>query len=150
MRLMNANIRRLMAVAVGISSLAALPAMAGVGIGVQINVPPPPVVVAPAPPVVTVAVPDSYVWDGSEYVGVVGSQYYYLGPNNVWLTLDGPRVARFHEWEHGHPDWRTHTIRNDRYRTDAHGHDVPFHDTHDVHDNHDSHRSDHSRDNDHH
>jgi hypothetical protein len=114
----------------GVSSLAVLPSMAGVGVGVQINVPAPAVVV-PAPAVTVEAVPDNYVWDGSEYVGVVGSQYYYLGPNNVWLTLDGPRVARFHTWETAHADWRLHAIRNERYRHDAHGHDVPFHDAHD-------------------
>src|ERR1700733_3935795 len=108
-------------------SLAALPSMAGVGVGGQINVPAP-VVVVPAPvvvpePAVTVqVVPDSYVWDGTEYVGVVGSQYFYLGPGNVWLTLDGPRVARFHEWERGHADWRVHAIRNERFRHAAHAH----------------------------
>jgi hypothetical protein len=101
---------------------------------------PPSVVIqapVPAPPVVTVetTVPDDYVWDGSEYVGVVGSQYYYLGPDHVWLTLDAPRLARFHGWERGHADWRTHAIRNELYRHDAHGHDVPRHDAprHDVH-----------------
>jgi hypothetical protein len=29
--------------------------------------------------VVTVGMPDSYAWDGVEYVGVVGDQYMYLG-----------------------------------------------------------------------
>jgi hypothetical protein len=93
---------------------------------------PPVVAVQPVAPVVSVdvGVPDSYVWDGSEYVGMVGDQYYYLGPNHVWLTLDAPRLARFHGWERGHGDWRTHAIRNDKYRQDAHGHNVPFHDVH--------------------
>ncbi len=141
---------------IGISSLAALPSMAGVGIGVQINVPAP-VVVAPAPTVTVQAVPDSYVWDGTEYVGVVGTQYYYLGPGNVWLTLDGPRMTRFHDWEHDHADWRTHAIRNERYRHDAQGHEVPFrdnHDSRDIRDNsrdiRDGHSIDRSRDLDHH
>ena len=148
---MNAKTKKLVILAVGIPSLAALPSLAGpgIGVGVQINVPAP-VVVAPAPVVTVQAVPDSYVWDGTEYVGVVGSQYYYLGPGNVWLTLDGPRVARFHDWERGHADWRTHAIRNERYRRDAHGHEVPFHDAHAAHEApHDAHAGDHGHDNDH-
>jgi hypothetical protein len=39
-----------------------------------------PVVVAPAPEVELV--PEYYVWDGVEYVGVVNSRYVYLGPRN--------------------------------------------------------------------
>jgi hypothetical protein len=146
---MNTKTKKLIVLALSISSLAALPSMAGVGISISV---PAPVVVVPAPAVTVEAVPDSYVWDGTEYVGVVGSQYYYLGPNNVWLTLDGPRVARFHDWERGHADWRTHAIHNDRFRNDAHGHTVPLHDSHDNHDAHDSHAADHSHDhdNDHH
>jgi hypothetical protein len=143
---MNAKSKKLIVLGLSISSLAALPSMAGPTVGVQITVPAP-VIVAPAPAVTVQTVPDSYVWDGTENVGIVGSQYYYLGPGNVWLTLDGPRVTRFHEWERGHADWRTHAIRNDRFRRDAHGHEVPFHDNHDTHD---SHGSDHSHDNDHH
>jgi hypothetical protein len=139
---MNAKNKKLVVLALSITTLAALPALAGgVGIGVQINVPAP-VVVVPPPPVVTVqTVPDSYVWDGTEYVGVVGSQYYYLGPDNVWLTLDAPRLARFHEWEGSHADWRAHAIRNERFRRDVHGHDVPFHEEH---------GGDHDHDHDHH
>ena len=40
-------------------------------------------------PAVTVdtAVPDDYVWDGYEYVGVVGDQYYYL-LRDVWIVAD--------------------------------------------------------------
>lgn len=83
---------------------------------------PPPVVVAPAPAPVVVGVPDDYVWDGYEYVGLVGDQYYYLGPGGVWLVAEPWRVNRFHVWVGGHPDWRGHAIRNDRYRRDAHGH----------------------------
>ena len=137
-----------MVLGLSVSSLVALPSMAEQRVGVQINVPAP-VVVVPAPTVTVQAVPDSYVWDGTEYVGVVGSQYYYLGPGNVWLTLDGPRVTRFHEWERGHADWRAHAIRNDRFRHDAHGHEVPFHGGHDSRDAHDSHGNDHGHD-DHH
>jgi hypothetical protein len=135
--------KRLMIAVLGISTLAVLPAMAGVGIGVQINVPAP-VVTIPAPvvpaPVVTVGVPDTYVWDGTEYVGVVGTDYFYLGPGDVWLPLDGPRIARFHDWERVHTDWRAHAIHNDRYRGDAHArHGDSLHDDHAIRDSHDSH-----------
>lgn len=99
--------------------------MAGVGVGIQIGVPaPPPVIVRVPSPVVTVevGVPDYYVWDGYEYVGVVGGQYYYLGPDNVWVVCDPVRLARWHQWEKVHDDWRAHATVNVRYRTDAHGH----------------------------
>ena len=97
-----------------------------------VYVTPPPVYVAPAPPApaVTIEVPDDYVWDGYEYVGVVGSQYYYLGAGGVWIVADPFRVNRFHDWERVHPDWHAHAIRNDRYRMDAHGHYQPRHDEH--------------------
>jgi hypothetical protein len=74
-----------------------------------------PVVVAPAPPEVAI-VPDSYVWDGYEYVGVVGDQYYYLGPSHIWLRAEPFRLERFHGWERYHRDWHSHAIRNERYR----------------------------------
>jgi hypothetical protein len=57
--------------------------------------PQPMVVVAPPPvEVAPVMVPDSYAWDGYEYVGLVGDQYYYLGPGNAipsgWIvSMDG-------------------------------------------------------------
>jgi len=91
---------------------------------------PAPVYYAPPQPVVEapVMVPDSYVWDGYEYVGVVGGQYYYLGPGNFWLACEPFRLERFHGWEGGHPDWRGHAVRNDRYRTDRGGHVHPRHD----------------------
>jgi hypothetical protein len=73
-------------------------------------------------------VPEAYTWDGVEYVGLVGDQYFYLGPGNVWLVAGPDRLARFHGWEGGHPDWRSHATRNDRYRKDAHGHVQPRHD----------------------
>jgi hypothetical protein len=85
---------------------------------------PPPVVVAPEP---VVEVPDSYVWDGVEYVGVVGGQYFYLGPDNVWLVCDPVRLERFHGWERYHPDWRTHAIHNDRFRNARNEHVQPGH-----------------------
>ena len=70
-------------------------------------------------------VPDGYVWDGVEYVGVVGDQYFYLGPGNVWLVCDPFRLERFHGWERDHRDWRNHAIRNDRFRADRNGHVQP-------------------------
>jgi hypothetical protein len=85
---------------------------------------PAPVVVAPAP-VALVMVPDSYAWDGYEYVGLVGDQYFYLGSGDVWLVCDPLRLDRFHGWEGGHPDWRSHSTRNDRFRRDGHGHEQP-------------------------
>jgi len=78
--------------------------------------PPPPVIAVPAPAPVITAVPENYVWDGSEYVGIVGTQYYYLDPNGLWVILDPVRLARFHDWERGHPDWHDHAIRNEHYR----------------------------------
>ena len=89
---------------------------------------PAPVVVAPAPPPpppapVVVEVPDYYVWDGVEYVGFVGDTGFYLGPGNVWLVCEPFRVARFHDWERFHADWRVRlAVRNDRFRTDRFGH----------------------------
>lgn len=83
-----------------------------------------PVVVAPVE-VAPVMVPETYTWDGVEYVGLVGDQYFYLGPGDVWLVAGPDRLAFFHGWERGHPDWRNHATRNDRYRRDAHGHAQP-------------------------
>lgn len=130
----------LIVLAFGLSSLVTMRSMGE--IGVQINVPIP-VVTIPAPGVTVQGVPDSYVWDGTEYVGVVGSQYYYLGPDKVWLTMDGPRRARFSDWEHSHADWRNQAIRNERYRSDAHGHTVPLRDNAN-HNSQDSRATDHS------
>jgi hypothetical protein len=96
-----------------------------VGLQPLIIAAPAPVVVAPAP-VEPVMVPDNYVWDGVEYVGVVGGAYFYLGPGNVWLACGPDRLERFHGWERYHADWRDHAIRNDRFRTDAHGHVQPM------------------------
>jgi hypothetical protein len=116
-------------ITMGISSLATLKLMSGpsVGITVQVPVPPP-----PAPSItVEVGVPDFYVWDGYEYVGVIGSQYYYLGPDHVWLVCEPFRLGRFHHWERGHVDWREHAIRNEHFRRDAGGHEHPWHEDHD-------------------
>jgi len=123
---------KLTALVLGISSFAALPLMARpVAIGVQIQIPatPPPVVTIPVPaPAVTVqiGVPDFYAWDGYEYVGVVGDQYYYLGSGRVWIACDPVRLARFHSWETIHADWRNHAVVNKHYRRDAQGHNHPW------------------------
>jgi hypothetical protein len=86
---------------------------------------PPPVTVTAPPPAEPVMVPDDYVWDGYEYVGLVGNQYFYLGPGNVWLACEPFRLERFHGWERGNPDWRAHAVRNIQYRRDARGHEHP-------------------------
>jgi hypothetical protein len=142
------NIKRALALAVGVNSLAALTVWAGPPVVV---VPAPaPVVVAPAPVVVVqppapavtvvVAVPDTYVWDGVEFVGVVGTQYYYLGAGDLWLPFDHVREVRFHDWEQAHADWRLHVIINEKYRRDAKGHEYLRQDSRakeSAHDNHD-------------
>ena len=86
------------------------------------------VVEAPPPVVVVDEVPDDYVWDGYEFVGVAGGAYFYLGPGDVWMRCEPWRLERVHVWERDHADWREHAIRNDRYRTDGHGHNQPQHD----------------------
>jgi len=94
--------------------------------------PPPGTIVAPAPVTpsasvtVQIGVPDYYVWDGDEYVGVIGGQYYYLAPGEVWMPLPHERWEHFQRWERHHHDWREHAIRNERYRRDAHGHEYPW------------------------
>jgi len=90
--------------------------------------PPPPVVVASptvvaSQPVVmeTVAVPSYYVIADGEYVGWVGSRYYYLSSGGIWLACDSVRLERFHLWERSHRDWRRTAIPNTRFRRDAQG-----------------------------
>ena len=80
--------------------------------GCTVSFQPARVYVPPPQAVVTVGMPDSYVWDGVEYVGVVGGQYMYLGPGEVWLVCDPVRLDRFHGWERGHPEWRRTAVRN--------------------------------------
>ena len=119
-------------IGLGAASLAALPLMSAPPV-VTVHIPPPAITVqvpVPAVPAPIVAVPDNYVWDGYEYVGVVGSQYYYLVRGNAWLALDPTRLARFHGWEKDHSDWRAHAIHNERYRHDAAGHETPLRDNH--------------------
>ncbi|HNX04719.1 MAG TPA: hypothetical protein PKI32_04420 [Opitutales bacterium] len=66
-------------------------------------------------------IPDTYIWDGYEYVGFIGGNYYYLGPDDYWLICDNHRLDRFRHWERNHPDWRRHATRNDHHRKDRHG-----------------------------
>jgi hypothetical protein len=127
----------------GFSSLVTLTLSAAPLISIQVPAPAVTVQVpAPVVPAVTVetTVPDTYAWDGSEYVGMVGSQYFYLGAGNVWMPLDTIRIARWHDWQRIHADWRTHMVRNDLYRRDVHGHTVPLRDDHarDINHDHDN------------
>jgi hypothetical protein len=87
---------------------------------------PPPVYVAPPVVDVQIGVPDYYVWDGYENIGLIGGSYFYLGPGNVWLGAEPFRLDRFHGWEGSHPDWRNHAILNDRFRNDRFGHAQPM------------------------
>jgi hypothetical protein len=86
--------------------------IAALATGCQVSFTPARVYVPPPEVVVTVGVPDSYVWDGVEFVGVVGGQYMYLGPGGGWLVCDSFRLERFHGWEQGHPEWRKTAVRN--------------------------------------
>jgi hypothetical protein len=134
---MKANILRKYMVTAAIGMGLALPCIAGPGIiitppappTVVISAPaPPPVVVAPAPAPAVVVAPDDYYYDGSEYVGVVNGQYYYLGPNNAWVVMDPARLHRFNVWVGAHPDWRTHyAIHNVKYRGNYPAHAQPMH-----------------------
>ncbi len=81
-----------------------------------VSAPPPPVVAVEVAPAPVVFVPETYVWDGFEFVGVVGADYVYLGPGGVWGRCEPWRLNRFHGWERGHADWRGHAIRNEHYR----------------------------------
>jgi hypothetical protein len=120
------------------------------GPNIYIMPPPPPTVIITAPvppPVVTVVVvPDYYVWDGDEYVGIVGDRYYYLGPDNVWIVMDPVRMHRFQLYVHDHPDWNGHMTHNVKYRNQDRDRTEPAHDAHhdrpqnDHKDNHNDHK----------
>jgi hypothetical protein len=86
--------------------------VAALATGCQVSFTPPVVNVAPPKAVVTVGVPESYFWDGVEFVGVVGGQYMYLGPGGAWLVCEPFRLDRFHGWERGRPDWRRTAVHN--------------------------------------
>jgi hypothetical protein len=143
---------------VGLSTFTALTVLAAppiVVVSPPVITVPAPVIVVPPPAVTVVStVPDNYVWDGTEFVGVVGTQYYYLGPDKAWLPIDSVHWGRFNDWQKVHADWRIHAIRNELYRRDAHGHTIPLrvdpahahvgHDAHDV--GHDDVNHDHDHD----
>ena len=77
--------------------------------------PPAPAIVAPAPAYAYAYAPDSYVWDGYEYVGVWGDQYVYWG-GSAWIICDPIRLERFHGWEHHNPGWHSRAIPYRRER----------------------------------
>jgi len=112
----------------------ALPCIAGPAIIITPPAPPTVVISAPMPPPVVVApapvavVPDDYYYDGTEYVGIVGGQYYYLGAGNSWVVMDSGRLHRFQGWQHDHADWRTHSVHNVSYRGHVAAHTAPMHD----------------------
>jgi hypothetical protein len=140
---MKANLLRkyiLPGAVIGLVSGLTLTCSAGPGIIISVPAPPTVVISAPAPPSVVVApaptvavVPDDYVWDGTEYVGVVGGQYYYLGPGGAWVVCDPVRFHRFQGYISIHPDWRGHMTHNVNYRGNyghdyGHDHPQPMHD----------------------
>jgi hypothetical protein len=102
-----------------------LPVTAGIVYGMTLPcfAPPNVFITAPAPaPSSTIAVvPDSYVWDGSEYVGIVAGQDYYLGPGDVWIPCSPAQVHRFQQYQASHPDWQSHMTTNEKYRYSNHG-----------------------------
>jgi hypothetical protein len=132
--------------AVGLIGAVTLSAQAGVDVRIGIAAP---VVVAPVPPVYVVpqtvyVVPDSYVWDGYEYVGYANGGYFYLS-GSIWLPLERSRYERFHAWERHHSDWRSHAIRNEHYRGGNHGYDRNFDRHHDNGHGYDHHDYEHNR-----
>jgi len=83
----------------------------------------PPAVVVTAPPVVAatpavVLVPETYVWDGVEFVGEVGGVSVFRGPDGAWHHLDAVRLERFNGWARVHTDWRSHATHNDKFKAD--------------------------------
>jgi hypothetical protein len=61
------------------------------------------------------AVPQTYVWDGFEFVGRVGGKYYYLAPNNTWVLMDAARRQRYQQWQRANPNWQQRQIRNTQF-----------------------------------
>jgi hypothetical protein len=60
-------------------------------------------------------VPDYYVWDGYEYVGVCGDRYVYWNGGG-WFICDAVILGRFHGWERYHAGWRRGAFRYHRGR----------------------------------
>jgi hypothetical protein len=65
-------------------------------------------------PMVYPSAPDSYVWDGSESVGLCGGQHMYYKAG-AWVVCDAVMLERFHGWERQHPVWRSEAIAYHRW-----------------------------------
>jgi LysM repeat protein len=61
-------------------------------------------------------VPAQWAWDGTEYFCVINGDYYFQHEGR-WIICDRDRLARFHGWEHAHPDWRN---QHDKLRDKQH------------------------------
>ena len=71
-------------------------------------------------------VPDYCFWDGFEYVGWYDDQYYYWGPNHVWIVCDPVQVQRVNTWVNAHPDWRTRVTTVAPARANPPSHSSPM------------------------
>lgn len=98
-------------IALALCGVAAVTLMSGCVVGGYGGV----AVEAPTPAATVVMYPDHYVWDGYEYIGIIGSHYYYWGPHRLWIPCEPFRVQRFHQWERHHPDWQRHATRNEDF-----------------------------------
>lgn len=58
---------------------------------------------------IPVHAPESYVWDGYEYVGLYGDQYVFWNAG-AWDVCGAVMLGRFHGWESYHPAWRSHAV----------------------------------------
>ena len=66
-------------------------------------------------------VPDVYTWDGFEYVGIVNGVYFYYGAGG-WYHCEPWRLERFHGWERGHGEWRSHETHNEHHQGGSNHH----------------------------
>ena len=82
---------------------------------------------SPPPRVAVVGfVPDYCFWDGYEYVGWYGDDYYYWGPHRTWIICDPIRVQHVKVYVQDHPNWGTRVRPNVQYPVDANGHPHPL------------------------
>ena len=116
------------AIIMGITSIAALPIMASPIVATETPMVPAATVPAatPAAGLEAGAVPSSYVYDGSTYVGLVGNQYYCLNVHKCWVPMNQTETTRFVAWQRSHPDWQAHTTKNLNFRKDADGKIIPL------------------------
>ena len=87
---------------------------------------PPPEIVQSGP--IPVHAPESYVWDGSEYVGLYGDQHVYWN-SGTWDVCGAVMLERIHGWETDHPAWRSEAVSYYRGRDPVpviHGLAVPY------------------------